>query len=109
MGEILYIEDFGGQLKFPEKEEMRKTPEDIFKKIKRKELMDKIRDFVDYAYNQGSKNCALYYVNFSKILRKLNPYDYLDEIPDIIDIIDYEIEHGEHYKNIYQKIKNYLN
>lgn len=84
---------------------------------------DVIKEFVDYATNQGSKSAHMYYMNYSKATNKAlgiiaskdnNTRDLLDKMQlhqlilceDLIKrIIKSEMNKNEHYKVIFEKCK----
>lgn len=68
-------------------------------KSTRKKLMDKVKEFVDYAYNSGSKNCAMYYISFSNLVKNK---DLRIVYPIIYEKIDTGIKRNLSYKEIYK-------
>ena len=91
-------------------------------KAVRRSVADTIKDFIQYAINQGSSNAQRYYVNISKMTRKAIGEEQARDMLDskylsflataeymIQQIIEEGVAAGLHYKDIYQIVKNRVN
>ena len=86
-------------------------------KLTRKSETDVIKELVEYAKNQGSKNAEMFYMTYSKLANKMagidkrdnatiNQLNNLSLIENIIlHCIRAGIEQEKHYKKIYQDCK----
>lgn len=74
----------------------------------RKSIMDKVSLLVNYAYDNGSRNSALYYISFSKLLQKYSVnYRKINIISKIIHKgIEYKVDYHKIYKSCRNAIKN---
>ena len=97
-------------------------------KIARKIETDTIKEFVEYATKQGSKNAKYYYKHFTnatyKALKLIQAKDKTNKVRDVLDmfqihqlllaekivsdLIQNEMEKGTFYRNIYEKAKDRL-
>jgi Rha family phage regulatory protein len=97
-------------------------------KIARRLETDTIKEFVEYATSQGSKNAKFYYKHFTnatyKALKLLQAKDKTNKVRDALDmfqlhqlflaekivsdLIEREMKKGTHYKSIYEKAKDKL-
>lgn len=88
-------------------------------KAARRSVADTIKDFIQYAINQGSSNAQRYYVNLSRMTRKAIGEEQARDMLDskhlaflataeymIQQVIEEGVAAGLHYKDIYQIVKN---
>ncbi len=89
-------------------------------KLTRKEETDTIKELVEYAKEQGSKNANMLYMTYSKLANKMAGIDKRDsatvmELNNlsliehiILNVIRQGMNENKHYKQIYQKSKQAL-
>lgn len=81
---------------------------------------DKLKEFVDYAKSQGSKNADMYYMNFAKLIKSEFDYGSRDDLPPdmlyrlstyealIMQQVDSAITGLIEYHEAYRNIKGFI-